>query len=140
MTKVIAYQAEAGVSIVIPTPEAVDLIGIDEIAKKDVPAGATFQILDAEALPDRTFRAAWKMTGKKVATDLPKAREIAHERRRAKREAEFAPYDEIIAKQIPNDIDAEACRELIRIKYEEMQTAIDAATDTVALKNILSDC
>lgn len=137
MTKVIAYQTEAGVSIVIPTPEAVEIIGIDEIAKKDVPAGAAFQILDAEALPDRTFRAAWKMTGKKVATDLPKAKEIAHERRRAKREAEFAPHDAAIAKQLPGNDKAEAERVKIRAKYDAMQTAIDAAKTPDELKAVL---
>lgn len=51
-----------GVSIIIPTPEAVAKYGIDAIAKKDVPAGKPYKIVDASEIPtDRTFREAWEV-------------------------------------------------------------------------------
>ena len=64
-----------------------------------------------------------------IRIDLTKAKEIAHEKRRGARAEEFKPYDEVIMKQIPgNDmIQAEAARQSIREKYEELQTQMDEA-------------
>ncbi len=64
-----------------------------------------------------------------IKVDLDKARIIAHERRRAAREKEFAPFDAVISKQIPGRSaqEAEAERQNIRGKYAAMQTAINAA-------------
>jgi hypothetical protein len=54
---------EGGVAIVIPTPEALETMTIEEIAAKDVPAGKPFKIVNTEDVPsDRTFRAAWEYT------------------------------------------------------------------------------
>ncbi len=66
-----------------------------------------------------------------ITVNIPKAKEIAHKKRRAAREKEFAPYDNIIMKQIPGTdaTDAENARKLIRIKYMVMQGQIDAATN-----------
>lgn len=59
--------------------------------------------------------------------------------RRAARAAEFAPYDDIIAKQIPGMDVAyiEAARQSIRDQYAEMQDAIDAADSPAAIKTAL---
>lgn len=44
---------DGGVAIVIPTASV-------ELAKKDVPAGLPYTIVEASEIPeDRTFRAAW---------------------------------------------------------------------------------
>lgn len=52
MTQVIIYNQDNGVpAVVIPTQEAIDLIGIMGIALKDVPTGKPFQIIDAADLP-----------------------------------------------------------------------------------------
>lgn len=61
MGKVVIYtQDNGGVSVVVPSPEAVAQYGIDAIAKKDVPSGKPYKIIDASEIPaDRTFRAAW---------------------------------------------------------------------------------
>ena len=49
-----------GVSIIVPTPEAVAKYGIDAIAKKDVPAGKPYNIVsDADIPADRSLRDAW---------------------------------------------------------------------------------
>lgn len=52
---------EGGVAIVIPAPEALETMTIEEIAAKDVPAGKPFKIVDVADIPeDRTFRNAWE--------------------------------------------------------------------------------
>ncbi len=62
MTQRIIYPTdEGGVAIVIPSPEALETMTIEEIAAKDVPAGKPFKIVNTEDVPtDRTFRNAWE--------------------------------------------------------------------------------
>lgn len=74
-----------------------------------------------------------------INIDLNKAKDIAHEKRRAARAAEFAPYDEIIMKQIPGASanEAEAARQAIRSKYQTMQTQMDNAQSVDQLKELL---
>ena len=57
----IIYKNESGgVSILHPTDEALSFMTIDEIAKKDVPAGVKYKIVEDSEIPtDRTFRDAW---------------------------------------------------------------------------------
>ena len=57
----IIYPTDDGVAIIIPTPEALETMTIEEIAAKDVPAGKPFKIVDVSDIPsDRTFRNAWE--------------------------------------------------------------------------------
>ena len=74
-----------------------------------------------------------------ITINVTKAKTIAHDKRREARAEEFAPHDEVIMKQIPgaDAIAAEAARELIRTKYTEMQTAIDAASTVDAIKSAM---
>lgn len=73
-----------------------------------------------------------------ITVNLDKAKEIAHEKRRAARSAEFAPLD--IKATIPSEADAaEEARAVIRAKYAGLQTDIDAAADVVALKGIVEN-
>lgn len=54
----IIYQTEEGLSIITPTGE----IDINEVARKDVPAGVDYWIVeDNQISTDRTFRNAWKL-------------------------------------------------------------------------------
>ena len=70
-----------------------------------------------------------------ITINIDKAKSIAHDKRREARSEEFKPYDEAIAKQIPNQTDgAEATRVEIRAKYATMQTAIDAASTVEEIK------
>jgi hypothetical protein len=64
MTQRIIYPTDdGGVAIVIPAPEALEAMTIEEIAAKDVPAGKPFKIIDTADIPtDRTFRNAWEYT------------------------------------------------------------------------------
>lgn len=61
MDKRIVYENdEGGISIIIPTPEALTIMTIEEIAAKDVPQGKEYHIVDVSDIPeDRTFRNAW---------------------------------------------------------------------------------
>lgn len=67
--RIIFKNDDGGISIIIPTEEALEQHGISAIAVKDVPAGKPFKIVDVSDIPtDRTFRAAWTMA-EEEATD-----------------------------------------------------------------------
>jgi len=133
-TSRIIYQSESGgVAVIVPT-------GSVELALKDVPPGVPYEIIDAADIPsDRTFRNAWVIGDGCVEHDLDQCRAIGHDKRRAQRAEEFAPFDEIIAKQIPgaDAAEAEAARQGIRDKYADVQLAIDAAADPDEIKAAL---
>jgi len=135
----IVYKTDSGVSIVIPSPEALAAMTIEEIAAKDIPAGVEYTIVSADDLPaDRTFRDAWRQNGGSVDVDLPAAKTIAHTHRRTKRSEEFAPHDRIIAAQIPGESAsaAESARSQIRQKYAVLQEQIDLAGSAEDLKTV----
>lgn len=138
MNQRIIYSTPEGVAVIVPAPECG--LTIEEIAAKDVPDGVPYEIVTTDDIPaDRTFRNAWVMGDCCVEHDLPRCKEIAHDRRRAARSQEFAPLDEQIAKQIPG-IDAkkvEAERQKIRDHYAAMQDAIDAAATPDEMKAAL---
>ena len=74
-----------------------------------------------------------------IVISIDKAKGIAHGIRRAKRANEFAPLDELIAKQIPGTPteQVEVARQAIRDKYAVVQTQIDAASDVDMLAAIV---
>ena len=60
--KIIYKNESGGVSILHPTDEALSFMTIDEIAKKDVPTGLPYKIVEDSEIPtDRTFRDAWEV-------------------------------------------------------------------------------
>ena len=59
--RIIYPNTEGGVCVIVPTPEALESMSIEEIAAKDVPQGIEYKIIDVSELPqDRTFRNAWE--------------------------------------------------------------------------------
>ncbi|MAL10434.1 MAG: hypothetical protein CMF74_12315 [Maricaulis sp.] len=58
--KRILYQTkDGGVAIIVPTDNCG--LTVEEIAKKDVPSGRPYKIVDVSDVPsDRTFRNAWE--------------------------------------------------------------------------------
>ena len=58
MTKRILFQnLDGGISVITPSGE----LSVEETAKKDVPSGVKYKIIDASDLPqDRDFRNAWE--------------------------------------------------------------------------------
>lgn len=133
MNRILYPTPDGGVAIVIPTGE----LPIEEVAKKDVPEGVPYTIVDATEIPaDRTFRGAWVAGDGCVEHDLDRCKAIGHDMRRTQREAEFAPFDAIIMKQIPGNsaVEAEASRQEIRFKYALIQDAINVAETTDEIK------
>jgi hypothetical protein len=73
-----------------------------------------------------------------ITINLNKAKDIAHDKRRSARAAEFAPLD--VEATIPTKAaQAEAARQAIRDKYAVIQTQIDAAQDISVLKAIVDN-
>ena len=61
MKRIIYPTDDGGVAIIIPAPEALETMTIEEITAKDVPTGKPFKIIDTVDVPtDRTFRNAWE--------------------------------------------------------------------------------
>jgi hypothetical protein len=68
-----------------------------------------------------------------IVINISKAKNIAHDARRAARSVEFAPLD--IKATIPSEaVAAEEARAVVRTKYDDMQTAINAATTADEIK------
>jgi hypothetical protein len=71
-----------------------------------------------------------------IVINLDKAKQIAHEKRRAARSEEFAPLD--IKATIPSEAaSAEVARQAIRDKYAVMQAQMDAASTPDELKVLI---
>lgn len=134
--RIIYSTDDGGVAVIVPSPDCG--LTIEEIAAKDVPPDVEYEIVDTEEIPtDRTFRNAWEKSGVSVAHNMGKAKIIAHDVRRAKRAAEFAPLD--IEATIPAKANqAEAARQAIRDKYAVMQEQIDAAQTVEQLKELIA--
>lgn len=57
LTKRIIYPTDDGIAVVIPCDCG---LTVEEIAKKDVPTGIKYKIVDVADIPsDRTLRAVW---------------------------------------------------------------------------------
>lgn len=57
--RIIYPNNDGGVCVIVPAPNCG--LSIDEIAKKDVPAGKPYKIVDVADIPsDREFRNAWE--------------------------------------------------------------------------------
>jgi hypothetical protein len=58
MQAIIYPNDQGGIAIILPAPGCG--IPLQEIARKDVPAGVAFRIIPASVIPqDRTYRDAW---------------------------------------------------------------------------------
>lgn len=71
-----------------------------------------------------------------ITINVNKAKDIAHDIRRAKRAEEFAPLD--VQATIPSQASAaESARQVIRDKYAAMQTQINSASTPEEIKTAL---
>ncbi len=58
--RIIFKNIDNTIGILIPTQQALDMFGIEAIAKKDVPSGLPYWIVEDSEIPtDRTERNAW---------------------------------------------------------------------------------
>lgn len=127
------------VSIMIPTPEALEIMTPEEIFMKDSPDGITPIIINDSDLPkDNIFRDAWEIKSKKIKTNIDKAKKICHEIRRTKRTELFKPLD--IEVTIPFKAkEAEAKRQIIRNDDDKMQIDIDNTENETGLLNLIKN-
>ena len=73
-----------------------------------------------------------------ININVNKAKDIAHDIRRAKRAEEFAPLD--IQATIPSQASAaESARQVVRDKYATMQTQINSASTPEEIKTALGE-
>lgn len=141
MKRIIYTQDNGTVAIIVPAPEFIEQFNSINEAMETLVArhslhGTDYSVVDTSEIPsNRTFRNAWVKDARQVKTDIPKAKLLAHDKRRTKREEELKPFDDIIAKQIPgkNASEAEVQRQAIRDKHALIQTNIDAATTEAQL-------
>ena len=147
--KIIYKNESGGVSIIHPTDEALSFMTIDEIAKKDVPTGVKYKIVeDSEVPTDRTFRDAWEvdiniLTGggrwRMINVNLDKAKDIANAFLRNQRAELFKPLD--VEATIPQLAEqAEAKRSEIRDRFAKYQDDIAKASSVISLKAIMLQC
>ena len=62
MKRIIFENLDKTIGIIIPSQECINIFGVEAIAKKDVPEGLFYWIVEDSAIPtDRTFRGAWEM-------------------------------------------------------------------------------
>tara|TARA_R100000455_G_C6262968_1_gene118233 strand:+ start:820 stop:1290 length:471 start_codon:yes stop_codon:yes gene_type:complete len=99
MSKII-FNYEGTISIMHPTPEALQIMTIEQIAEKDLPVGVTtYSIVEDSVIPtDRSFRNSWVGNGVGLSTatvveDMPKAKEIHKTNIRLARTEKFKELD-----------------------------------------------
>ena len=60
MNKRILYVTEEGISVIVPITNCG--LSVDEIARKDVPRGRKYKIINVADVPsDKTFHQAWEI-------------------------------------------------------------------------------
>ena len=85
--KIIYSNSDGTVSVIHPTGDV-------ELAKKDVPSGTAYEVVEDNILPtDRTFRNAWIKGSGVVTEDISKAREIHKTNIRNARTPKLAALD-----------------------------------------------
>lgn len=81
--------------VIVPAKD----FSLDYVLKNAVPKNVSgARLANSSKLPDIDLRAAWKDDGKDVVIDMDKAKSIAHDLRRFKRDEYFEPRLEIIRK------------------------------------------
>ena len=143
MRKILFTNTDGSLSVVHPVCNTIGETlttdaEIEQRAWDKLPVDAINPVfVDESVIPtDRTFRNAWEHGGDSVTQNITKAKNIAHDKRREARSAEFAPLD--IKATIPSEATAaEAARAAIRTKYATMQTAIDAASTVDQIKAVM---
>lgn len=136
---ILIEREDGGVSVMQDVPEDQLERNLSEWAKHQAPGEGYVshrQVAASEIPTDRTFRNAWVENKGKIVFDLPKCKNIAHDKRRRERAAAFAPLD--IEATIPaKAAEAEAKRQVIRDADALKQATIDAARSVDELKAAL---
>ena len=141
MSKII-FNYEGTISIMHPTPEALQIMTIEQIAEKDLPVGVTtYSIVEDSIIPtDRSFRDSWVgvgigTTGGTISEDMTKAKELHKTKIREARVDKLAALDIEYQRAIETSADTSA----IVTKKQALRDApaasgISTASNTTELK------
>ena len=141
MSKII-FNYEGTISIMHPTPEALQIMTIEQIAEKDLPVGVTtYSIVEDSVIPtDRSFRDSWVgvgigTTGGTISEDMTKAKELHKTKIREARVDKLAALDLEYQRAIETSADTSA----IVTKKQALRDApaasgISTASNTTELK------
>lgn len=137
--KIVYKTAEGYLAILTPSEEILENEDYEELIRKDIPQDVTSYTVEDEDLPiNIMFRDAWELTDGKVTINLDKSKELAHQQRRQKRALELKQYD--LETTVPSLAEqAEQQRQIIREKYNVIQTEIDEAEDIETLEKIVQE-
>lgn len=140
--RIVYTRADGGVSVITPSGD----ISTADVMAKDVPADAINprQITVAELPQDRIFRGAWDDSNPEnfIGTNLPKAKLIAHDMRRADRDEKMNPLDkEQLFASTSEGRKAEIAIEKTKIlnDNEALQSQISGSTTENALRTKLKN-
>lgn len=149
--RIVFTNTDGSVGVEIPSPAFLanggTMADIKAMVEKRPNVSNVRHVTTAELPPNRLYRDAWDDSNpeKFVGVDLTKAKEIAHGRRRAKRDTMFAPDLAITAKAaqgIPlkaneNATDATARMATYKAEVDDIaQVEIDSASDVTALEAV----
>ncbi len=138
MQVIVFDNGQGGVGVIYPV--ASDLT-IEDIAAKDVPQGARYQICDIAADIDRTFRPAWVFDDTNgIGIDIARAKDVWRDKMRAAR----APLLDVLDVAFMRAIEAGTDTTTITAKKQALRDVtkdprIDAAADSDTLKTIWPD-
>lgn len=140
MTKCIIFtNANGGCSVVNPAKNST--LTMEEHAAKAVPAGVAHTIVDAADIPsDRTFRNAWKVSGKAVVTDMPKAIVLAQDKVRAARDPVLRKLDVESVRRLEGEPGPPVTARKDTARNAPADPRITSANDHDALKAAMEAC
>ena len=123
-------------------------VDINAEAKKVVPDGVTFKIINNDLMPSHVFRSAWDFDGSEVDVDIEKGKEVCHRIRRIKRDEAMADNLDIVQRNaagIPlapgEDATAAAnANASYKANVDDVaQSAIESATTETELLDAIKD-
>ena len=114
---------------------------MEKVIEKSIPTGCEYVVVGENNLPtDKRLLESWEISGDSIVVNHTKAKESAHQVRRAIRNNLFQPLDAIIAKNIPGETEsAELKRQGIRTKDSEAQININNSTTVDEISSILDN-
>jgi len=114
---------------------------MEKVIQKSIPTGCEYAVVTENDLPaDKRLLESWEISGDSIVVNHTKAKESAHNVRRAIRNNLFNPWDDIVSKDIPGKKDsAEIKRQAIRTKDAEIQTNIDNSVSVDEISSILDN-
>jgi len=114
---------------------------MEKVIEKSIPTNCEYAVVTENDLPtDKRLLESWEISGNSIVVNHTKAKESAHQIRRAIRDNLFRPLDDLISRQIPGQIEnSEIKRQAIRDKDSQIQTDIDNTVNVDEISTILDE-